>query len=755
MKNSLVRSHRNFVVRCRRCFATPGFATLALAVLLFPCLTLSSSAADFGAVADGDWNDAATWTPATGSPGMGDNAFVGSNTPAGSAGTATVTLTADQSVDSLTLGRNTGNSGTLDLDSFTLTLSDRLLIGHFLGGTGNLLRTTGHFVTPDLFIDSGSTLTMNANDLVANQLNLQGGAQVTTAAATNLTTRVTVLDAGSQLTLGAPTTLTHEMMIRSGGTVDLNNQDLVVDDLFIGWINTGGNLINDAAITVLDDLHVEKSTFVLDADDSITDLIAQDATVTLDPATQLRNLTLTQGSVLSTLNSTSVSSSVSVVGAGTQLSVAAPMTLTRNMTIRGGGTVDLNNQDLVVDDLFVGWIGSGGNLVNDAAITVLDDLHIEKSTFVLDADDLIADLIVKDATVTLHPITQVRNLALSQGSVLSTLNSTSVNNSVSIVGAGTQLTLAAPMTLVRDMTIRGSGTVDLNNQDLVVDDLFIGWIGSGGNLVNDAAITVLDDLHVEKSTFVLDADDSITDLIVKDATVTLDPTTQVRNLALSQGSLFSTLNSTSVNRHVSVVGAGTLLTLAAPMTLSDDMTVRADGTIDLNNHDLVVQDLLVGQINSAGNLINDAAIMVQDDMTVEISQITLTGGDDVVGDVLELTDGAVLTYAQGSGETIGLTVGRLLNILDTSVLALEFDSLSIPGDDTILRWANPNAGGDRVADINAYIASGRITVDSPVPFQIFDNGDGFTHVGFTVVPEPSTFFLGALAGFGVLLGRRK
>ena len=718
-------------------------------------LTSLSGAANIGAVADGDWSDAATWTVG-GPPGSSDTAYIGSSTPVGSAAMATVTLTADQAANSVVIGWVGSDNGTLDLGAFNLTVSNELALGKF-GGTGQLLRTTGHFETPNLLMTNAASLSLIADDRVTSNLNLQGGSQLVSTDAANLSGGIDIRGAGSKLTANAPLTLTGNILLRQDGTLDLNSQDLEVQNLTLGWIGSGGNLLNDAAIIVHNDFAVEKTTFALDADDSITDLTVIDASVTLDSSTQVRNLSLQQGSELSTLNSTSVNRGVTVREAGSQLTLAAPMTLTGSMLLRQGGTVDLNGQDLEVQNLTLGWIGSGGNLLNDAVIIVHNDFAVEKTTFALDADDSITDLTVIDASVTLDPTTQVRDLSVQQGSELSTINSSSVNRGVTVREAGSKLTLTAPMTLTGSMLLRQDGTVDLNGQDLEVQNLTLGWIGSGGNLINDAAIIVHNDFAVEKTTFALDADDSITDLTVIDASVTLDPTTQVRDLSVQQGSELSTINSTSINRSVSVRQAGSKLMLTAPMTLTSNMLLRDDGTVDLNGQDLEVEDLTVGWIGSAGNLVNDGALFVRDDLVVEISHLTLTGGNDTIGGDLTLTDAAVLSYIQGLGEVAGLTLeGNVLDILDTNVLELVFDGATAAGLDSVFQWANPSGGGDRILALNTLIGSGAITVSSAQPFSVFDNGDGYTHIGFFAIPEPSAILLSliALSARGIR-GRRR
>jgi hypothetical protein len=71
-----------------------------------------------------------------------DDANIGSTTPGGSAGTATVILTGDTTADQVYVGRGSGTNGTLDLNGNTLLAND-LLIGTS-NGSGSRIHNGGH-----------------------------------------------------------------------------------------------------------------------------------------------------------------------------------------------------------------------------------------------------------------------------------------------------------------------------------------------------------------------------------------------------------------------------------------------------------------------------------------------------------------------------------------------------------------------------------------------------------------------------------
>ena len=571
-------------------------------------------ATNYGAMTDGDWSAAGIWTPSGGPPGSGDAAFVGSNTPSGTAATAVVTLDSNQQAGNVYLGFGSGGIGTLDLAEYSLALNGTLAIGSS-GASGNILRGSGFFDTNNLTVLDGNSLIMAASDRVNQNVSVAGT---------------------GQLTLNAPLALTYDLDIRNGGTVDLNSYDISVKNLILGQNGAGFSLINDGAITVSDWTRIKGTDFTFDANDSTSHLSVSDAAVTLDPATQLQYLTLGSGSATSTINATSVNQNVTVDGTG-QLMLNAPLALTYDLDIRNGGTVDLNSQDISVRHLKLGQNGAGFNLINDGAITVSGWTYIKESDFTFDVNDSTCHLSVSDATVALDLATQLQYLTLGNGGATSTINPTSVNQNVTVAGTG-QLTLNAPLALTYDLDIRNGGTVDLNSQDISVKNLKLGQNGAGFSLINDGAITVSDWTRIKGTDFTFDANDSTSHLSVSDATVTLDPVTQLQYLTLSNSGAISTLNPTSVNQNVTVDGTGQM-TLNAALALTFDLDIRNGGTVDLNSHDISVKNLKLGQNGAGFSLVNDGAITVSDWTRIKGTDFTFDANDSTSH--LSVSDAAV------------------------------------------------------------------------------------------------------------------
>ena len=102
-------------------------------------------AADYGAATSGTWGNALTWTPSSAFPGSSDNAYIGSNYPAGATATASVTLGGSQLVNNLYLGYGSPtSSGTLNLAGNYLNVLSSLNLGDG-GGAGPSSKTAALF----------------------------------------------------------------------------------------------------------------------------------------------------------------------------------------------------------------------------------------------------------------------------------------------------------------------------------------------------------------------------------------------------------------------------------------------------------------------------------------------------------------------------------------------------------------------------------------------------------------------------------
>ncbi len=155
-----------------------------------------------GAVTDGDWSNGSIWTTGT-VPGSSNFVYIGSVYPTGSAKTATVTVSGNESAEHAILGYGSGTRGVLDLTSGTLS-AGTLYLG-VNGSAAAISETGGSFAVNSAAVYGNgvsNSLNFGAND-TANDLTLQSGATATTSATGNLSGTVDV-SSGSTLNL-APT----------------------------------------------------------------------------------------------------------------------------------------------------------------------------------------------------------------------------------------------------------------------------------------------------------------------------------------------------------------------------------------------------------------------------------------------------------------------------------------------------------------------------------------------------------------------
>ena len=375
------------------------------------------------------------------------------------------------------------------------------------------------------------------------------------------------------------------------------------------------------------------------------------------------------------------------------------------------------------------------------AITATRNLEVSGGTFTLDANDSVADTVsaTSGGTLTLHANTTAQNASLSgNNATLNTVATSNLSSFVTLNGAGDLLDLGADLNLTGDLDIRGAaGTpsiVQANGNNITARDIFIGRFGNPGDILNDSAITATRNLEVSGGTFTLDANDSVTDTVLATSggTLTLHANTAAMNANLSgTNATLNTVATTNLSAFVTLNGAGDLLDMGADLNLSGDLDIRGTaGTpsiVQANGNNITARDIFVGRFANGGELLN-VDLLTSRDLNVERSSLLLDGGFDTVGRTLSVFDASTLTVTQAADSVRGLSVeGATVNILDTSVLSLNFDSTLNDVGDWVFRWANPTVG-DRVAAINAFIGSGRIVVNSTHAFNVVDNGDGYTYV---------------------------
>ncbi len=396
-----------------------------------------------GAVSSGNWNDPTIWTTGT-VPGSSTRVYIGSTTPSGSAATATVSLTQNQSASVVYLGLGSGTSGTLNLGSNALTISNGLDIG-VNGGTGTIQEAPGgSFTAGSVVVDGPNTLAFGAHDQTGS-LSLSGGATATTAGQ-NITSSATI-GAGSTLNLGADLAFnpSYGGSLSADGknaTFNMNGHALSAPGLNLVDLGYSSgyatNLLNRGAITA-GSLQVGNTTFDLASTDKVTDFYLNNATSTLHSS--VSSLDLRDGSVATTTAGGNVTLNVSVAS-GSALHMGADLKVGNVVDVEGQGSVlDMGGHSITALSVDLGGNSPAGQLitVENQGNIAASELYVGNIKYDLLAGDKLTTFELYNASSTLNGA--VANLSLRSDSTASTIAGTPMTMSSISLDRTSTLTL--------------------------------------------------------------------------------------------------------------------------------------------------------------------------------------------------------------------------------------------------------------------------------------------------------------------------
>lgn len=356
---------------------------VGLTVLMLVLLANSPvGAVDVGAIADGNWNNPATWV-GNAVPSPGDNVFIGWANGV-SAPSAVVTMTQDEFANQVILGNGGTASGTLDLGNYKLTLTDLLYVGYSPGSSATVLRGTGYFVTPTMEVDWGANFTYNALDRVT-YLSISDNATATTAATGNVGSHITIVG-GGKLTLGADMALGDYFHLQdTGSQLDMAGHSLRAQEILIGTNGSSPSVLHTGKINAAY-LSVVNVNLDLIAGGAVSqfDLNNGNSAISV-PVTQLN---LYNGAVAATAGAGNVSGGVTVAG-GSKLTLGSNMNLTGTISLEGSSSsLDMAGHTLSANQLLIGWNGGAPAVLHQGAINA-NHLYLANENFNMRAGDLI------------------------------------------------------------------------------------------------------------------------------------------------------------------------------------------------------------------------------------------------------------------------------------------------------------------------------------------------------------------------------
>jgi hypothetical protein len=440
-------------------------AAVAAALL---SITASASAADIGAVANGNWNSVNTWSSES-IPGTSDNAFIGSTTPNTALAIAVVSLIQDTTAGNVYLGHDTGTSGTLALGDSVFTAST-LYFGYV--GAGAITRGTGHLNVTTFDIRNGS-FTPALSDVITNIVTVSHGSSFSIAQNLSLSDYLNIQDAGT--------------------TFDAQGHNLIAtNQILLGWNGNGSpSLLSRGTITTAN-LFVRNQNFQLTSADAVSTFTLATGTTNLSGAAAVNGLFLQTNAVGTIAATSNVVQRISVQS-GSSLTLSADMNLSDYLDIRDSNTVvDAQGHNLTASNqILLGWNGTGNpSLLNRGAITT-PNLNVRNQSFQLTSADSVGTFTLSTGTTNLSGGAAVNGLFL-QTNAVGTIAATS--NVVQRIGveSGSSLTVSAPLNLTDYLDIRDTGTVvDLKGHTLsATNQILYGWNGTGApSLQNYGAVS--------------------------------------------------------------------------------------------------------------------------------------------------------------------------------------------------------------------------------------------------------------------------
>jgi hypothetical protein len=328
-------------------------------------LAPTASATDTGAVGNGDWSSAATWT--NGVPGASDSAFIGSTYPSGAAANAVVTLSGNSTVGNVSLGND--GAGTLDLAGSTLS-------ANFLdlAPSGSIRRTGGGTISVSAQFEQDAVSFSFAASDVAFRYYLTSGATGTTISPSNVTNRISV-DAGGTLNLGADLGAND---LDLNGVLNANGYALKARYLTLGG-NPNGYTVNNrgdiTAATVDVFTGPGQTPFVFRPSDSVTQLTLFGGNTALPSGFAVPDLFLNPMTLNSTLYyATAQTTTSSNINGLVDISSGCSIILGSDLNasdIFSNGILNANYHAISVTNVSLGLNNSPpATLVNDGNINV-------------------------------------------------------------------------------------------------------------------------------------------------------------------------------------------------------------------------------------------------------------------------------------------------------------------------------------------------------------------------------------------------
>jgi hypothetical protein len=583
-----------------------------LAAVVLALLAGRVPASDTGALGNGDWSSAATWT--NGVPGANDNAYIGSSYPTGAASTAIVNLSQNATAANVSLG--TANSGTLDLKGFTLA-TGTLNLGGGDGTAWSIARTGGGTLSvSDTVNQFGGSFSMASGDVLAN-IYMFGNSTATTSAVGNVTQSVWV-DPTSTLTLGADLSLGNYLYLN--GTLNAAGHSISAPIIGLGYggpfaISNRGAITTDS-LTVSSTYSPSQTTFNLSSADAVTTFTLVGVNTSFSNTATVQNLKLTyDGSAATPTYSTATTSAVGNVTANVGVGVGCTLTLGADLNLSDSldlqGTLNAGGHAISANQVYLGYNG-GPYVLNNRGPIIANYLAVSskyspgQTTFSPTSADAITFLTSYGVNVIFPNNAGVQYLSLnSNGNATPTYatgTTSAVGNitSVASVGPGCTLTLGADLSVDR---LDLGGTLNANGHAVTAGNMALGYYTGGMfTLVNRGPITAANlDVSSQYSqspvSFNLTAADAVSTLILHGVNTSFAGNVVVQNLWLKSNDLATPAFSTATTSSAGNITQTVYIDPGCTLTQGTDINVGSlylYGTLNANGHKLSGNNVTFG-----------------------------------------------------------------------------------------------------------------------------------------------------------------
>jgi hypothetical protein len=568
-----------------------------------------------GANSTGNWNDPTIWTTGL-VPASSDNVYIGSTYPTGAAGTATVTLTEDESASYVYVGYGSPTSGMLDLDGNKLTITNGLTIGDYLG-TGIVTEEAGgSFSAANLIMyTDGTSFTFGTSDTTGT-IDIENGAALTTTATGNITGGGSVAN-GSTLNLGASASFSGGLNVEgAGATLNLDGNNLSVNTLDLGYFFAAVTLERGSGTPGT----LAVNTLNLGNSQNLA-LIAGD---TISGAGGTANIY--DGATLTTASSSNITTGVNVDG-GT-LNLGANLNIGSNsMNVEASGTtLNLNGYNFTAKTLDLGYDSSSAVTfergTSTQGVLTLNYLYLGNGQNL--------SLIPGD-TIT-GPTGGVN---IYTGAVLTTAATSNINDDTVNVVGGT-LNLGAALNITNQPVNAENGAIlNLNGYNLTAANLLLGFDGTSTVTLNRGSST--QGQGALSLGFLYLGNSQNLNLISSD-TIGLDGD----SANIEDSATLTTASSANISSAVNVETGGTL-NLGASLSLSGNLNVQDMGSVfNAQGQAVSASEIFFGSNGTAPVTVSNLGKVTTSQLFVGNGTSVSLHGGDVISNSATVESGGTL-----------------------------------------------------------------------------------------------------------------